>query len=341
MLVPGVGRLAEYYGRRGFNVRVKRVQTRRRIYPGLHTLQSLLFARELKEREVDVVLCNTFAAASRLVTAARMARLPCAIYVREYVSNKPLHRKILEHADRILVVSQDLGEHVSRMADPSKVRLVYDIINPAPILERAAAHRAGGDRLLPFPPSHPVIGLIGRITPFKQQDLFVRAIPCVLEQVPQARFIIAGSAQVKELDYEIYVRNLALELGVQDRVAFLGQRSDAVEIMTELAVLCLTSDREPLGRVILEAHLAGCPVAASNTGGPAEIIEDGVTGLLFPPLAVDSERRLAAQIVRILQQPELGRSLAQAARERIQHTFAAPDHAGLLARALQELVSAS
>ncbi len=342
MLIPGEGRLAGYYRERGFRVWVKEVQTPRRAAPGLHTLQSILLARRLKVKGIDIMLCNTFAAASRVATAARLAGLPLAIYVREYIQDKPLHRAVLGHANRVFVVSADLLRHLSTFCDLGKVRLAYDTIDAQPILERLKAHRNGKRRLLPFGEEYPskkaVVGLVGRIARFKQQDLFLQSVPFVLAEFPQAQFIIAGSAQESEKDYEVTVRELAARLGIQNRVTFLGHRQDNIEIMSELSVLCLTSSREPLGRVILEAALAGVPVVASDAGGPAEIIEDGVTGFLFPAVGQAAAAQLAAKIVCLLKDDDLRRAMAARASSRIAETFAGPAHARQFEQDLKELL---
>jgi glycosyltransferase involved in cell wall biosynthesis len=338
MLVPGEGPLAAFYRQKGWEVWVKTVQNHRRIAPGLHTLQSLLLARALRRRGFHLVLCNTFAASSRVMTAARFAGLPTAIYVREYIQDKPPHRALLARADRILVVSADLQQHLAAFAGPGPVCLAYDTIDARPVMARLSAHRASAHRTLPFEPGAPVVGLVGRIARFKQQDLFIRAIPSVLNEMPQARFVVVGSALESEKEYERSIRQLADRLGLQDRVHFLGYRQDNVELMSELSILCLTSTREPLGRVILEAHLAGTPVVASDTGGPGEIVEDGVTGLLFPPAGPGAAALLAEKILCLLKDPGLGRTLAAQAAERIWETYAGPEHVRQIEAYLDELV---
>jgi glycosyltransferase involved in cell wall biosynthesis len=326
MLTPGEGALADFYRTRGLNVWAEHIETPRRKYPGLHLVQSTLAALRFKRRGVDIVLSNTFSAGSRIATAARLAGVPNAIFIREFISDKPAHRKILNQADRVFVISQDLQSYIQAMTDPGKVTLTYNYIDPGPILEKARLHSAHEERALPFGREVPVVGLIGRITRFKQQDLLIRAAPKILEKVPEARFVIVGSARDSEKEYEDFLHRLTCDLGVEERVVFLGQRKDTIEITTELTVSCLTSDREPLGRVILEANLLGCPVVASNTGGPSEIIEDGRTGLLFPATASDASDQLAKQIVRLLKDPNLRKKLAQAGKEKMEVTFASMEH---------------
>ena len=337
MLTPGDGKLANYYKRAGFDVWAKLIHTKRRRYPGLHTVQSLVFARELRDRDFDVVICNTFPAASRVGMACRRAGIPYGIYVREYISDHSLHRNILDRANKILAVSRDVRNYLSDMADPAKIVVAYDYIDSRPILERATLHKASGNRLVPFEAEHPVVGIVGRITPYKQQDLFVRAIPGVLSEIPVARFVVVGSARETEKDYEKYVKNLAVDLGVQDKVAFMGHRKDAIEIISELTVGCLTSSREPLARTILEAQSLGCPVIVSDTGGSPEMVEHEITGLLFSVTASDAEKQLSKQIVRLLKDQSLRNALIAKARTKIQSTFAGPTPIRQLQKYIEEL----
>ena len=317
MLTPGAGNLGDYYQSHDFEIWPKRIETTRRKYPGLHTLQSYLFARQLQAKGIDAVIANTFPAASRVQTACRFAGIPYAIYVREYISDKPLHRAIPARADKIFAVSGDVAAYLSPMVDPGKIVPVHDHLHAEPLIDRLETR---GPKC--FAGDQPVVGIIGRITSYKQQDLFVRAIPWVAKAVPEARFVIVGNASERERAYEGELRRLASKLQVEDRLAFLGHRTDALEIMTELTVCCLTSDREPFPRTVLEAQLAGCAVIASDTGGCPEMIEGGVTGLLFPSTRPDSHERLAEKIIRLLGDDALRQRLAINAKEKLMQTFA-------------------
>jgi glycosyltransferase involved in cell wall biosynthesis len=322
MLVPAAGKLARFYQDRGFNVWVQEVQTPRRLLPGLHTLQSMQLSSRLKKEGIHAVIGNTLPAASRVSTACKMAGLPLGIYIRDLIKDTPAHRKLLGRASRIFTISKDLAEIASKLTPAEKVNVTYNYIRPEPILTKVNNHRASGDRLLPFSPNHPVVGIIGRITRYKQQDLFIRAIPLILQAVPNTRFVVVGTAQEKEKDYEAAVKQLAQDLSVAEKVSFMGHRTDSIEITTELTVACLTSTREPLGRVILEAQLTGVPLVVSNTGGPAEITVDEESALQFPPLAEDAVERFATQVIRLLQDDCLREMLARNARESVNRTFA-------------------
>ncbi len=313
MLAPGEGKLADYYRTRGFPVWACKLQTRRRLFPGLHSLQSFWFARQLKRAGVDAVLCNTFPAASRVGTACRLARKPHAIYVREYIRNISLHQNVLAQADMVVAVSWDVANYLKDFVPPKQIVVAYDHLDTTSLTERVRVHRASGKRFLPFGSGHPVVGFMGRITAYKQPDLFLRAIPKVIQKQPNARFVVVGAAVERGREYEAGLKRLANDLGVADYVAFMGHRSDAVEILSDLAVLCLTSDREPFPRTVLEAQAIGCPVVVSDTGGCLEMVKDGVTGLLFQVAAPNAAEGLADQVIRVLSDGAMSSALAKQA----------------------------
>lgn len=322
MLVPKEGKLAEFFRNRGIPVWIKAIDTPRRLFPGLHEFQSAVFGNELKRQKIDAVLCNTFPAASRVGTACRNEKIPFAIYMRDYLPDKPPFRSVLAKANALFAISKDIIQYHSTMVDPQKFHLTYNYINPQPILQKVDTHNASGTRLLPFPKENPVIGLVGRITPYKQPDVFLRAIPLILAHHPECRFVLVGSAQEREQEYEAGLRKLAKELGIEQQTAFLGQRNDVVELTAEFTISCLVSDREPLGRVVLEANLIQIPVIVPDTGGPAEIVRNGVTGLYFSSTAKDREMQLAKQVICLLENPSLRQTLTENGYQKMMDTFA-------------------
>lgn len=158
------------------------------------------------------------------------------------------------------------------------------------------------------PDARPLVGVFGRISPWKGQDVFLRA----LARLPGVRGLIAGGALFGEQAYEKSLRALAAELGIADRVIFAGH-IDAVPVAMaacDVVVHCSTAP-EPFGRVIVESMLAGTPVIASDAGGAREIVADGQTGQLTP---LNDAQALAAAIDRYLAHPAWSRQVADRAR---------------------------
>jgi glycosyltransferase involved in cell wall biosynthesis len=257
--------------------------------------------------------------------------------MRDYTPTTPLHRKILQKANALFAISNDVIRHHSDMVKSNRFRLTYNYINPDPILAIGKEHISSRGHNLPFAQQQPVIGLVGRITPYKQPDLFIRAAQHVLNEVPEARFVLIGAAQEREKSYEESIHALASDLGIKEKIAFLGQRRDAVALTSEFTIACLTSGREPLGRVILEAHLLGVPVIVPDAGGPAEIVQNEVTGLYFSSRAADADIQLARQITRLLQDKQLRLCLASKGKEHVLSTFASHLHVKIQEDTIDEL----
>jgi glycosyltransferase involved in cell wall biosynthesis len=123
--------------------------------------------------------------------------------------------------------------------------------------------------------------MVGRITPWKGQDLFLRAFAKAFPDGTE-RAVVVGSAMPGEEDYEREVVALAVSIGLGARVDFRGFREDVFAEFASLDVLVHASViPEPFGQFVLEAMAAGLPVIAADDGGPAGIITDGENGRLF------------------------------------------------------------
>lgn len=114
------------------------------------------------------------------------------------------------------------------------------------------------------------------------------------------------------------LESLHRELGLEGRVRFAGERDDVPELLSRAAVFVLSSRSEGMPLSVLEAMAAGLPVVASRVGGIPEQVADGVTGLLVP---VGDAERLAEALRRLLDDPELRRSLGSAGRTRAEERF--------------------
>jgi glycosyltransferase involved in cell wall biosynthesis len=195
------------------------------------------------------------------------------------------------------------------------VSVVYSGIEPEQIARqlgdpaRVAAYRAQ------YGCGAPLVGMFGRISRWKGQDVFL----CALARVPRARGVIVGGALSVDRDYEEELRALAASLGVAERVVFVGHVDDPITLMAACDVVahCSTSP-EPSGRVIAEAMFAGTPVIGSDAGGVPEFIVQNETGLLTP---LKDDAALAAAIQRYLDDPEWSRDIAARARVRAEQNF--------------------
>ena len=172
------------------------------------------------------------------------------------------------------------------------------------VLSERVRKSLGGDE-------SPLIGLFGRIAAWKGQKVLVEA----LGRLPNANGVVVGDALFTDQDQQ-YKRELVLlaeQIGISQRVHFAGFQSEVLPYLkaVDVVVHCSTAP-EPFGRVIVEAQLAGKPIIATRGGGPSEIIEDRVTGILVQP---NDPAALALAIQELLEKPKWAQELAVNGRQ--------------------------
>ncbi len=129
-------------------------------------------------------------------------------------------------------------------------------------------------------PMDPLVVFIGRMTSQKGPDVLVEAIPHILAQYSNAKFVLAG-----EGDMRGYVEQRARQLGVHHAIRFFGhlERWKLIDLYKACDCVCVPSRNEPFGIVVLEAWSAGKPIVATATGGPSEIVWHDVNGYKIHP----------------------------------------------------------
>ncbi|MET7773218.1 glycosyltransferase family 4 protein [Nocardia sp. NPDC005366] len=178
--------------------------------------------------------------------------------------------------------------------------VAYPGLEPGPAVERAAQ---------PAPEAVRIV-MVGRLTPWKGQDVLLRALALLRQRPLSVRFV--GGTFFDEQNYRAELERLAAELAVP--VEFTGHVDDPSAAFAEadIAVHCSVT-AEPFGQVVVEAMRAGCAVVAADAGGPTEIVRRDRDGLLVAPGDVSA---LAAALDRLIADPALRTRLGASARER-------------------------
>jgi len=157
--------------------------------------------------------------------------------------------------------------------------------------------------------SRPVIGTVGALTEQKDTRTFIRALPLIRREFPEATVVCAGEGHLRSrLEAE------ARRAGVGEAVHLLGQRDDVPAILAGLDVFVLPSLWEGYPYALLEAMAASVPCAGSRIPGVTDIIEHEKTGLLFP---AGDAGALAEAVARLLRSPGYAQGLARAAHARV------------------------
>ncbi len=171
---------------------------------------------------------------------------------------------------------------------------------------------------LGLPSQPPIVGMVARMERWKGVDVFIKAVAQLTRHHPDLHAFVVGGTHPLDPDYARELYALAAETGLNDRLRLVGQRP-----LEEVAGWWCACDiamhpvtgAEPFGMGIVEAMAMGKPVIASALGGPAEIIQDRVNGLLCAPGDVDGLVRSADNL---LADAKLRQSLGRAAHARAQ-----------------------
>ncbi len=152
-------------------------------------------------------------------------------------------------------------------------------------------------------PNHPVVGTVGWLLPIKGPKPLLNAMKRIWQDYTDVELVFVGKGEL-----EASLKKDALNMGVSDKVKFLGWRDDVHEIMPIFDVFVLPSLNEGMGRVLVEAMAAGKPVVASCTGGIPDLVRHRANGLLVKP---GSEQELATAIRELLKDPEKAKVMGQ------------------------------
>ncbi len=185
---------------------------------------------------------------------------------------------------------------------PEKVRVIHNGVD----IERF--QKSGRDRDQMFPSAGKLIVLVGNMhTDVKGHPWLIAAAPAVVQEFPSTRFVLVGDGEQRSR-FEAQVASL----GLDRNFLFLGRRADIPKILGCCDIAVLPSRAEGLPNAVLEYMASGLPVIASRVGGNAELIDDGVTGLLVPP---EDSSALSSSLLKLLRDSDLAQRVAQGGHE--------------------------
>ena len=166
-----------------------------------------------------------------------------------------------------------------------------------------------------------VVGFIGRLTPRKGVEYFIKAIPKVLKRCPYTMFVIVGSIDSKDDEpYGRYLIELGKNLNIEQNILYVGSVHGEAYLrwLAALDTLVFTSPIDASPMVVLEAMAMAKPVVVASEGGAKEEIIDGVTGIYVKPKDVDG---IADAIVQIVSNKEIASAMGLAGRKHVEEKF--------------------
>ncbi len=222
----------------------------------------------------------------------------------EYVRTLYVSRGVPRRKVELVYYGSNASKFNPARADPARVRAELGILPGTPVVGMIAY-------FYPPPPAGPTTAPHLANRGLKGHDVLLRAVPRVLESVPDARFVLVGDGwDERGRIYRQDMQHLAAALGVDHAVTFAGHRTDIPDTLAAFDVALQCSLSENLGGSV-EALMMRRPLVVSRTGGLVETVVDGVTGLVVAP---DDPDALATAIVRLLADRALAARLAEQGR---------------------------
>jgi glycosyltransferase involved in cell wall biosynthesis len=240
-------------------------------------------------------------------------------------------KRILSHFPRLVAVSSALRDELVRTGTPTGVITVIPNGIDHRQFTRMPERRDGIRRDLGLQADEIVIGAVGRLERQKRFDLLMEAVSMLRRRHSKLRLMIVGDGSLK---HALVARREALELGAA--CMFLGHRSDVPLLHHAFDLFVQASDGEGSPNVVLEAMALGTPVVVTDVGGTADIVTDGVHGLLVPPGRVPA---LSDAIDRVLRDPLGAVARAQAARLRVDHELSFDTRTARVEAMYEEIVA--
>ncbi|MFZ0284694.1 MAG: glycosyltransferase [Terriglobales bacterium] len=282
--------------------------------------QLLRLAMFLRGEDFEVVHTHDLWSNLLGVPAAFMARVPVIVSSQRDLSHLPWYqgrrklwlRRIQALSSVVLANASAIRNQLIQEGHlrPERVRVVrngvdFEKFDRASRDTGVASANAGkGKRIV----------LVGNmISEVKGHFLLIAAAPAIVREFPDVRFVFVGDGAFRER-FETQIGNQRL----RGHFLFLGEREDVPEIVAACDIGVLPSKTEGLPNAILEYLAAGLGIVATDAGGNAEIVEEGVTGLLVPP---DDAESLAAAVLRFLRDPDLATRLGHNGREFVRRNF--------------------
>ncbi|AFY49291.1 glycosyltransferase [Nostoc sp. PCC 7524] len=304
-------------------IQVRKQSNLFQAFSSLAQLAPLIIKVAEKAKKYDVIYANTQKALVIGAIASFLARRPLVYHLHDILSSDHFSQTNLRIAINLanrfaaLVIANSQASQTAFVQAGGRAELTQVVYNGFDLKNyqtceddiQKLRQQLGVENKF-------VVGHFSRLSPWKGQHILIDA----LAQCPsQVTALLVGDALFGEQDYVKELHQQIAKLGLENRVKFLGFRSDIPQLMAACDLVAHTSTApEPFGRVIVEAMLCGRPVVAAQAGGATELVEHGVNGFLTTP---GDSQELAQIINTCLQEKQTTATIASNARTNASQRF--------------------
>jgi len=273
------------------------------------------FKRFLKQQKIQIV--HTFFESSdiwaglvtRTMSKAKLVWARRDMGIMRSRKHHIAYRLMAGAPDAVFTVSEQVRRHAIEVdrIDAARVQTIYNGLNLA---DWDADPRPAKN------PGEFLVTTVGNIRRVKGHDVFIRAAAIIVQQFPKVSFSIAGD--IVEPDCLTELQALIRDLDLVNHVRFDGSVTNMRQHFKAADIFVLPSRSEGFSNAIIEAMASSLPVVATDVGGNAEAVKDGITGFLVPS---EDPVALSAAILRLLSDPILAKTMGAAGRNVVEERF--------------------
>ena len=298
-------------------VRVRSLDVQRGFAEGRFFIRLVQVAQALRREGIHIVHGYLYAGNIIASLAGLLAGVPVRIVSKRSLDSYRSQAKLLacrlgnRLADRVTVNARAVGAFVEREEGcaPGKIVVIPNGVD----FSSFQPPTNGAKEAVGFSPHDRVVGTVGRLTWKKAPDCLLAAARLILQEEPEARFLIVGDGPLRS-----QVERQAEELGIRERCIFTGTVSDVLPFLCACDVFVLSSVIEGMANALLEALACGKPAVVTDAGGNGEVVQHGKTGFVVPR---NDPRRLAEAALRLLHEPALARHMGEAAMKDMEERY--------------------
>jgi glycosyltransferase involved in cell wall biosynthesis len=292
----------------------------------------------IDENRIDLVYSNTSVILDGAI-AAKIRGIPHIWHVHEgmHQGGMGLIKRIIRSflitslSEKVIVLTRGLKKYFSLFGN-WKIYTIYNGID-VKSLDRHITEKSRFQEELNLKENYPIVALVGSFLENKGQIDLVEAAHLINKEGMKVYYLLVGDGNLEYIDK---VKERIETRGLSNFFRLTGFRSDIAYILRNIDLFVLASRREPFGRVILEAMACWKPVVATKSGGPEEIVIDGVTGVLVPP---QSPQDLAVAIMRIMGLRDGGEEMGRLGRKRVEAYFSLKTYQNRITETIEEALS--
>ena len=283
---------------------------------GWKLIQAIRQVRHIiKTEKIDLVVSNTTRASYVATMATIGTNASLVWWVRDFLYPRQLFRLLSRFPVKIIFVSKAIQAAYLSPGDP-RAEVVYvasSIYKQLPHI--TSNHLKTEKEQWGITDKELVVGFMGRLVADKGVEEVLEAAKILHQSDSKVKFLIVGTGKNQMNDVEELLKQRITEHDLGDTVILTGYQNNEPLYYSLFDIFVLpTRDGEPFATSVVQAMMAGKAVIGSNAGGTPELVEDGVTGLLFEPR---SASKLADAIHKLVTDAPLRQTLAQAGQERV------------------------